>query len=138
MPCSQEDGEDRSSSAMKLSKIKKIIEARDIVKPQMSDEIKIKMACGADLMSDVLSFCGPGALLITGLTNAQAVRTAQLAELCGIVFVRGKRPSDDTIRLAQERGIPVLATDFPMYEACGILYSHGLAGIKDKKTADDE
>jgi predicted transcriptional regulator len=122
---------------LKLFEIQKILRAEDMTQ-KVDLGIEVQVIKASDLMSDVLSFCGPGALLITGLTNAQAVRTAQLAELCGIVFVRGKRPSKETILMAQERGIPVLATDFPMYEACGILYSHGLAGIQDKRTADDE
>ena len=33
-------------------------------------------ACGADLMSDVLTFTKRKTLLLTGLTNVQVVRTA--------------------------------------------------------------
>ena len=47
-------------------------------------------ACGADLMSDVLTFTKRKTLLLTGLTNVQVVRTAELSDLCAIVFVRGK------------------------------------------------
>ena len=49
-------------------------------------------ACGADLMSDVLTFTKRKTLLLTGLTNVQVVRTAELSDLCAIVFVRGKLP----------------------------------------------
>ena len=80
------------------------------------------MACGADLMSDVLAFTHAGTLLLTGLTNPQVVRTAEMAEIVAIVFVRGKLPPPETVALAEEKGIPLLASKYTMYEACGRLY----------------
>ena len=86
----------------------------------------ITMACGADLMSDVLAFTHSGTLLLTGLTNPQVVRTAEMAGIAAIVFVRGKLPPAQTIALAQEKHIPLLATQFTLYESCGRLYQAGL------------
>ncbi len=77
-------------------------------------------------MSDVLAFSVPGSLLLTGLVNAQSVRTADVAEIKALVYVRGKKPTAEALQLAQEKGIPVLASDLTMYEACGRLYSRGL------------
>ncbi len=45
---------------------------------------------GADLMSDVLASIRPGAVLLTGLCNPQVVRTAQIADIKAIIFVREK------------------------------------------------
>jgi predicted transcriptional regulator len=81
---------------------------------------------GADLMSDVLSFAKPDSLLLTGLTNLQVVRTAEMAGIRAIVFVRGKHPPEETISLAEETGIPLFRTRYTMYEACGRLYQAGL------------
>ena len=120
---------------MNLGEIQKILQAEALTE-NIDFGMEIRMVKASDLMSDVLSSCSSGALLITGLTNSQAVRTVEVADLCGIVFVRGKRPSEETIRLARDRGIPLLATKFPMYETCGVLYSHGLAGIKEQKITD--
>jgi len=78
-------------------------------------------------MSDVLAFTHAGTLLLTGLTNPQVVRTAEMAGIGAIVFVRGKLPPAETIALAQERGIPLLASKYTMYESCGRLYQAGLA-----------
>jgi predicted transcriptional regulator len=66
-------------------------------------------------------------LLLTGLMNPQVIRTAIVADLCGVVFVRGKRPGDSILSLAREAGIPVLGTSFTMFEAAGRLYEaiHG-------------
>jgi len=77
-------------------------------------------------MSDVLAFTHAGTLLLTGLTNSQVVRTAEMAGIFAIVFVRGKLPPSDTVALAQEKGIPLLASKYTMYETCGRLYGSGL------------
>lgn len=85
-------------------------------------------ACGCDLMSDVLAFTKPGSILLTGLTNSQVVRTAEMLDLKGIVFVRDKQPDADTIRLAMDCGIPLLSSPYPLYESCGLLFAKGLKG----------
>ena len=86
----------------------------------------VKNACGADLMSDVLAYAKPQCLLLTGLTNAQLVHTAEVADIKAIVMVRGKIPSQAVIDLACEKEIPLLATRMPLYQACGKLYRSGL------------
>jgi len=79
------------------------------------------------LMSDVLAFTHAGTLLLTGLTNPQVVRTAEMAGIQAIVFVRGKYPPAETIALAEQENIPLLASHYTMYETCGRLYQAGLA-----------
>jgi predicted transcriptional regulator len=96
----------------------------------------INQVMASDLMSDVLSFCGSGVLLITGLINFQSVRTADVLDLEGIIFALGKRPSEETIRLALQKNIPLLSTPLPIFEACGILYSKGIRGIDRRKKGD--
>ncbi len=96
----------------------------------------VDKGCGADLMSDVLAFTHTGTLLMTGLTNPQVVRTAEIAGIKAIVFVRGKYPPPETIALAEEKGIPLLVSRYTMYETCGRLYNRGLAscGLFDLAT----
>jgi len=86
----------------------------------------VTYGCASDLMSDVLAFSGPGALLLTGLVNVQTIQTAHIAELNAIVLVRGKKPDRYVIEAAREKEIPLLATPYSMYEACGILYRAGI------------
>lgn len=88
--------------------------------------IPIEFGCASDLMSDVLAFSQSGALLLTGLVNIQTIQTAYIAEIKAIVFVRGKKPDDNVIAMAKEKKIPLLGTQYSMYEACGILYEKGL------------
>ena len=89
-------------------------------------EVDVPSCFAADLMSEVLAFSSPGALLLTGLTNVQSVYTADMADLRGILFVNDKRPGPEVLRLAGQREIPLLTTKLTMFAACGILYARGL------------
>jgi len=110
---------------MTLDEVRSIVDGK-IISDGADLAQEIAMACGADLMSDVLAFTHSGTLLLTGLTNSQVVRTAEMAGIAAIVFVRGKIPPPQTVALAREKGIPLLATRFTLYEACGRLYKRGL------------
>jgi len=86
----------------------------------------ITSACGADLMSDVLAFVKEQSVLLTGLVNPQTVRTAEMMDMRCVVFVRGKTPDQATLDLARKKGIVIMSTAYPMYQACGRLYAGGL------------
>lgn len=113
---------------MTLREIQKILQAEVICCDDCLD-IEILSAGGSDLMSDVLAFGQPGLLLLTGLTNVQSVRTAEIIDAKAIIYVRGKKPQEGGIELAKEKGIPILSTKHMMYTACGLLYSAGLVGV---------
>ncbi len=115
---------------MLLGKIYKILEA-DLVGDVKNFDKEINKVCGSDLMSDVLAFIEADSLLLTGLVNSQVVRTAEMAEIAAICFVRGKQPPDETIKLANEKKIPLLTTKLLMYESCGRLYKRGLHGCEE-------
>jgi predicted transcriptional regulator len=113
---------------MNLGEIQNLIQAK-ILTNEANLEVEIQTAMASDLMSDVLSYCCPDALLITSLKNSQAIRTAEVSDLAAIVFTRNKRPADETIAMAQRRGINIFVTELPTYEVCGILYTNGITGI---------
>ena len=112
---------------MKLREVLEVIEGKVISKGVDLDQ-EVQMGCGADLMSDVLAFTQEGTLLMSGLTNPQVVRTAELAGVVAIVFVRGKLPPPETVALAEENDIPLLASRYMMFETCGRLHQAGLSG----------
>jgi len=112
----------------------KIREVKDILGADVlcGDELlenEVTCAFGSDLMSDVLAFVKGKTLLLTGLTNQQVIRTAEMADLGAIVFVRGKKPEDDIVKLAKENNIVLLSTRDTMYTASGKLYCKGLDGV---------
>lgn len=112
---------------MKLSEVKEILNARVLTGEEVLDA-EVNSACGCDLMSDVLAYVKDRALLLTGLINPQVVRTAEMMDISAIVFVRGKSPEENVIELARAKGITLFSTDYPLYLACGMLYSRGLMG----------
>lgn len=88
----------------------------------------INAAFVADLMSDVLAFATPGSLLITGLTNSQVLRTAEVLDIAAIILGRGKKLPKDAVLLAEELNIPVLTTRYILFEVAGRLYQNGVRG----------
>ncbi|MBL7075374.1 hypothetical protein ISS37_09085 [candidate division KSB1 bacterium] len=115
---------------MTLKEIVKILGCQVVVGKETLDT-EVRAGCGCDLMSDVLAFIKPDALLLTGLNNPQAVRTAEISEIKVICFVRGKQPSEAMIALAREKEIAILTTSLPMFEACGRLFKNGLIGCSE-------
>ncbi len=122
---------------MVLAEIQKLLKATVYTQIDLA-KVEIKTACGADLLSDVLAFTKEKTLLLTGLIHPQVLRTVEMLDLVGVVFVRGKEPSKEMRELAQEKGIPLLSTNYPMYEACGILFKAGLAGNSLSLTNKDK
>ncbi|NCA66461.1 MAG: hypothetical protein EOM87_00190 [Clostridia bacterium] len=89
-------------------------------------EKDVHAACASDMMSDVLAFVKDQAVLITGLSNPQVIRTAEMMDMNCVVLVRGKRPDKIMQSLAESKGIVVICTKEKMFSACGKLYSEGL------------
>jgi len=120
---------------MKLSDLIDLINGK-IVNESAFEDKEISGAMGADLMSDVLASIKPDAVLLTGLCNPQVVRTALIADIRAIIFIRGKQPAEETIKLANEENIPLVTTEYGGFTACGILYKAGLQSF-ERKSQDD-
>ena len=112
---------------MKLKQVSEILNAKVLTNTPWEDH-EVQSACGCDLMSDVLAFVKNQAMLLTGLVNPQVIRTAEMMDIKTIVFVRGKIPQAGVLELAEDMGITVMSTEYPMYIACGELYKNGLGG----------
>ena len=91
-------------------------------------DVEVEAVVASDGMSEILAFHCPEALMLTGLTNIQSVRTAVVADVHAIVYVRGKRPQERVLQLAREKGIPVLATRLGMFEMLRHPLQAGLKG----------
>ncbi len=111
---------------MKVSEIAEILNAEILCLKDKADSTEIKAACGSDMMSDVLAFVKDQGLLITGLVNPQVVRTAEMMDLLCIAFIRGKRPEQSILDLAEAKGIIVMSSKERMFTACGKLFAAGL------------
>jgi predicted transcriptional regulator len=112
---------------MKLSEIRDLLRCTAL-SGEESLGLEVETAVASDGMSEVLAQPHPGAILITGLTTIQSVRTALVADIPAILYVRGKRPNDKTVELAREKSIILLATREGMFDSCGLLRERGLKG----------
>ncbi len=112
---------------MKLSVVKELLNA-EVLSGHDFLEREVSNAYAADLMSDVLSSLDDKTILLTGLTNTHAVRTAEMMDIHSIVFVRGKSPDEETVKMAEANGIVTMKTDAILFVASGILYNKGLRG----------
>ncbi len=115
---------------MKLNDIITLLEGK-ILNGFSNLDLEIPHGSGCDQMSDVLAYVKPDALLLTGLTNTQVIRTADIADVKAIGFVRGKKIDSKVIQLSEEMNIPLFSTKLPMFEACGRLYKAGLKGCEE-------
>lgn len=119
---------------MRLRDIVDIVDAK-LLSPQADPETVVRSGFAADLMSDALRYDLAGALLVSGLANPQVVRTAEMADVAAILLVRGKVPPPETLQVAAEARIPILATDLIMFEGCGRLYAAGLPACPRREGA---
>lgn len=77
-----------------------------------------------DLLSWVMSHADKGDLWITVHTHTNIVAVALLAEIACIVIPEDIKVEEETIKKANEEGIPILSTSMNSYEiSCGI---HGI------------
>ena len=113
---------------MKISEIRDILKAKVLVGEDQLDS-SVVAGGGADLMADVLSAVAKGAVLLTGLTTEQVLRTARVAGVAAVVFVRGKKPDEPVLDLARSYNMPVLLTSYSLFVASGRLYMNGLRGL---------
>jgi predicted transcriptional regulator len=117
---------------MKLSEIAQSLEAT-----VLAGHDKLGMViqrCGAsDLMSDILAGSADGCLLLTGLATLQTVRTASIAGVGAVAFVRGKVPPVEVVDLANIQGLPLISTPCSMFVSCGRLHACRLSGLNGNR-----
>jgi hypothetical protein len=113
---------------MKLQAILEILQGQVICgEERLSEEVEAGFA--SDLMSDVLTLQATNLILLTGLANVQTIRTAEMADIHYIIFVRKKKATPEIIELARENNQIIIECQYSMFKTAGILYSAGLKAI---------
>lgn len=115
---------------MKLRDLLAFIEATPITLPDpVLYEREIYYVSSTDLMSDALAMivapCGQ-TVLVTGLANGSALRTAEMMDIQNIIFCRDKKLNDENIELSHSMSINAFSSPLPMFDVVGILYREGL------------
>lgn len=113
---------------MKIRQIQTVTDSSIVCGADRIDT-EVQCAFASDLMSDVLTLDCSEVLLITGLCNMQTIRTAEMADVSCILFVRGKKITPDMLQVAIENNMILMETDHSMYHTVGELYSNGLLPV---------
>ncbi|MCF6240112.1 MAG: hypothetical protein L3J74_02055 [Bacteroidales bacterium] len=113
---------------MNIGKICNLLKAKLICGANLLDK-EVTYGFASDLMSDVLTLDNDDIVLITGLTNMQTMRTAEISEIPCIVFVRNKKVTDEMIKIAIDNDIVLLECKYSMFKTIGILYENNLKPV---------
>jgi len=113
---------------MKLKDVAEMLNGK-VVSGNEHLEKEVEYAFSSDLMSDVLTIQKDNLILLTGLANVQALRTAEMSDISCIVFVRNKKVNADMLKLGKESGIVLIECPSSMFRASGVLFSNGLKPV---------
>lgn len=117
---------------MKLSEIIKTLDAKVLNGANHLDK-EIKTCGASDLMSDILAGLSEGSVLLTGLTTIQVIRTAMVAGVGAVIFVRGKTPPQEVVDLAKDHELPLISSSYSMFVSCGRLHACNLTGLDGRR-----
>jgi hypothetical protein len=80
----------------------------------------------SDMVSDIITGTKANALLITLQTHKSLIASANLVDVAGIVFVKGKTPAKDVIDLADRAGIGLFVSDADTWSMAYKLFALGI------------
>lgn len=75
-------------------------------------------AYAGDLLSWVMGRANPGNCWLTIMTNINVLAVASLIDFACVILCEDSVVNDDFIAASAEKGINVLRTPMPVYEAC--------------------
>jgi hypothetical protein len=112
-------------------KIRRLLEVLDgeLVCGERFLEKEVRWGFASDLMSDVLTLDTDKLVLVTGLNNLQTIRTAEMADIECIVFVRNKKILPPMIEIASENEMVLIECRFSMFGAIARLHEAGLKPV---------
>lgn len=113
---------------MKLSEVAELLDAK-VVCGEAYLERDVRFGFASDLMSDVLTLSTDNMLLVTGMSNMQTIRTAEVADIEQVLIVRNKSITSEMIDVAKENNIVLLSCSRSMFRSIATLSAAGLQPI---------
>lgn len=109
-------------------KLQEVVEKLSLEVKTASSKLDREVTGGyvSDLLSDVIANSKEGNVWVTLQMHQNIVAVATLRNLSGIILVNWKKPDDETLKKAEQEGVPILVTDLSAFEVVGRLYSLGL------------
>ncbi len=95
-----------------------------------ADQLDTEVTGGyaGDLISAVMANAKQGNVWITWHGHPNIVAAALVTKLSAIVLICGRQPEEETIRKAEEEGLPILLSKLPAFELIGRLHGMGIPG----------
>ncbi len=100
-----------------------------VLTPGLDLSNEVDHAFASDLMSDVLTGDYHKTILITGLSNLQSIRTAEMSDIRELIIGRNKEVSQEMIELANEHDIVLIQSSYSLYKISGMLYEAGIKPV---------
>ncbi len=114
---------------MKLEEVVKKTGMKVETAPEKLDR-EVSGGYASDLLSDVMANSKEGDVWVTLQVHPNIIAVATLKDLAGIIIVQGKKPEEETLKKAQQEGIPLLVTKHQAFEIAGKLYQLGISGMR--------
>lgn len=105
----------------------------------MAEKFKLKVAAGrngldrevmegycGDLLSEIMGNAPAGCAWMTVQGHQNIVAVAVLREMAAIVITGGQTPDDDTLKKADQEGIPILQWPDSSFRLAGRLFDAGV------------
>jgi len=86
----------------------------------------------SDLLSDVMANAGKNSVWLTMQTHLNIVAVAELKDIAAVLVTGGRKPAAEIIATAESKGVCILGTGLPTFEAAGRLHAKGLRGTLTK------
>lgn len=96
-----------------------------------ADQLDTEVTGGyaGDLISAVMANAKQGNVWVTWHAHPNIVAAALVTKLSAIVLICGRQPEEETIRKAEEEGLPILLSKLPAFELIGRLHAMGIPGV---------
>ncbi len=96
-----------------------------------ADQLDAEVTGGyaGDLISAVMANAKQGNVWVTWHAHPNIVAAALVTKLSAIVLICGRQPEEETIRKAEEEGLPILLSKLPGFELIGRLHGMGIPGV---------
>lgn len=100
-------------------KVNELISRKDFSEILIADpERDVLGAYAGDLLSWVMGRAQADNAWITIMSNVNVLAVATLADVSCVIFAEGVSPDAEIISVAKEKGINLISTPLPIYEAC--------------------
>jgi hypothetical protein len=111
---------------MKLDKIIKDLDLKVLTSPVDLTTVDVECGYCSDLLSCVMTGADPGAVWITLMAHGNIIAVAALLDISAIIITEDAQPEEETIKLAEEKGVTLLSSPNDNFHVVGKLWELGL------------